>query len=142
MTDPIHELRFDTERLAVDEWHRVAEHADLGLATFVAQLMNPRTTQSLPPSWRGIYSVDRARAWIAERDAESPTCLVTDRRTGEAIGLLIIFVELGTGEASQTDVRLGYILMEARWGEGIASELVAGLVQWARSRDDIATLTA
>ncbi len=110
--------------------------------------MTPRTTQALPESWRGDYSLDRAERWIAERDAESPTFLVTGRQTAEALGLLIVFFDPSGAEETGIeghgggDLRIGYLLSERVWGQGLASELVAGLVRWTTADPGIATLTA
>ena len=49
--------------------------------------MTSPVTRSLPDTWRGEYSLERSRRWMAERDTEALTLLVTDRRTGEAVGL-------------------------------------------------------
>jgi RimJ/RimL family protein N-acetyltransferase len=90
----------------------------------------------LPPDWQGAYSHQRAERWIRERDAESTTLIVIQKATGNAIGLLILF---GTADGSR-DLRLGYLLAEAAWGQGFASELVRGLVDWSTA-NDISTLT-
>lgn len=143
-------LNFDTDRLRVGEWRRAIEGTGMDLVSVVVELMTSRTTEALPDSWRGDYSVERAERWIVERDAESPTLLVADRQTGAAIGLLFLFFgPANKTDADQTDygqtdgdVRLGYLLSEAMWGEGYGSELVGGLIDWGRVRPDIATLTA
>ena len=142
MSDSLESLSFDSERLVVSEWHRAVERTGLDLARSIVELMTPLTTRSLPESWRGDYSLERAQRWIAERDAESPTLLVTDRQTGEAIGLLIVFLDSSADEDSGGDARLGYLLSDSVWGQGLASELVAGLVGWSKTRAGIATLTA
>jgi RimJ/RimL family protein N-acetyltransferase len=132
---------FETERLTVAEW-RIDPPADL--ASRVATVLTATTTSFLPPDWQGDYSEQRARAWIAERDAESPTLLVTERGTGTTVGLVILFGQARRSEApaavSLVDVRLGYVLAEAQWGRGFASELVAGLVAWCRDEPSIASI--
>ena len=40
------------------------------------------------------------------------------------------------------DVRLGYLLSEATWGKGIASELVGGFISWCRGKEPITTIAA
>lgn len=39
-------------------------------------------------------------------------------------------------------IRIGYVIRESDWGKGIASELVAGLVDWARSDPTIGWIIA
>lgn len=141
---------FETERLTVAEW-RIDPPADL--PSRVATVLTATTTSFLPPDWQGDYSEDRARTWIAERDAESPTLLVTDRASGTTVGLVILFeeprpestdaepaIEARPAEPGSLDVRLGYVLAESQWGRGLASELVAGLVGWCRGQPAIASI--
>jgi len=135
------DVGLDTERLHVSNWHRAAERAGVDLAESVAELLTARTTESLPGPWRGDYSLERAQRWIAERDAESPTLLVTDQRTGAVVGLVLLFV--GTSiEEGHDDLRIGYLLSDAVWGRGLGSELVAGLVRWAKASPGLSTVTA
>lgn len=141
---------FETERLAVAAW-TLDPPADLPAR--VATVLTATTTQFLPPDWQGDYTEDRARTWIAERDAESPTLLVTDRTSGDTVGLVILFeeshpsstdaapaIEARPAEPGSIDVRLGYVLAESHWGRGLASELVAGLVEWCRGEPAIASI--
>lgn len=125
----------------MSNWHRAAERAGVDLAESVAGLLTTRTTASLPGPWRGDYSVERARRWIAERDAESQTLLVTDHRTGAVVGLVLLFVE-ASSEDGNDDLRIGYLLSDAVWGQGLGSELVAGLVRWAKASPGLSTVTA
>ncbi len=97
------------------------------------------STVALPESWRGDFSVERARAWIAARDGESSTLLVTEIESKRAIGLVIL-VDLPLDE-SAVDVRIGYVIAEGMWGRGLATELLSGLIDWARAQPSIHTLT-
>ncbi len=130
---------FDTERLSAGPWHEIAfessRHRDL--AQVIAALLTPAVTRNLPQPWSGDYTIDRAREWIAERDDEGVTLLVLERMSGGPIGLLLLFEEqVGRGpRRGPADVRLGYLLGEESWGKGYASEIVAGLVAWCRSRE-------
>ena len=130
--------RFDTERLRVAEWHVGSPDE---LPARVAAVLTEVTTQFLPPDWQGDYSGERARTWIAERDAESPTLLVTSRVSGETVGLVLLFEEPRADEPPLIDARLGYVIAEERWGQGLASELVRGLVAWCRLEPAIVSLT-
>ena len=101
--------------------------------------MTESTTRALPETWHGDFSVERASSWIDERDRESPTLLVIDRDSGQPVGLVILFeIPIDT---STVDVRIGYLFAEAAWGQGVATELVAGLADWARTQESVHTLT-
>ena len=132
---------FNTDRLTVFEWHSRADlsRSEQDLARVVTAIMTEPVTRSLPPGWQGPYDLDRAEAWIAERDQEGPTLLVVERATGEAVGLVILF-EFASDEPAGVDVRLGYMLAESAWGRGLASELIAGFVEWCRSSGQIRSL--
>lgn len=125
---------FSTPRLVVDEWHRMAEVHGIDLVEVVSGVLTERTTAALPPSWQGDFDAARATAWIQERDAESPTLLAIERDSDGPAGLVVLFLDA-------SDVRLGYVLAEGAWGRGLATELVAGVVAWARGRADIVTIT-
>lgn len=133
---------FETERLIVKQWHALAsgQWPSLDLPTVIAEMMTDAVTRYLPMAWRGPYTVARAEVWIAERDEESPTLLAVDRSTGEAAGLVILFESVAdTGEG--TDLRLGYLLAEAAWGQGLATELLDGLIRWCRDQPDLVSLS-
>lgn len=121
---------FVTERLIVDEWHLLSE-TDRGLAKSIMVILTPSATQSLPDGWRGEYSVDRAAQWIKERDKESTNLLVLDRPSKKPIGLMIMFES--DEQQSGRSVRIGYVLAETAWGQGFATELLQGFIDWCRT---------
>lgn len=125
----VDEFRFATRRLKAARWHTVESELlpDDSLSAIVRQVMTPAVTRSLPPSWQGEYTAVRAEAWIAERDSEGVTLLVRDAASGKAVGLVILHGENGK------DYRLGYMLRESCWGQGLASELIAGLTRYCRA---------
>lgn len=133
------DCEFETHRLRVGPWHRVARDASLQLARVVSEMLTASTTRALPVGWLGDFSVERAADWIDERDRESPTLLAIDRESSEPVGLVILF-EVPI-DASTVDLRIGYVLADASSGQGLATELVAGLSDWARAQEPIHTLT-
>lgn len=135
-SSPLSTCSFDTGRLHVGGWHSLSESTE-ALAETVTQLLTETTTRGLP--WEGDFDLDRAAAWIVDRDAESPTLLVIDRERRTPLGLVIV----DTIEQSDAlDVRLGYVFAEDAWGQGYASELVSGFVDWCRIRHRIGSITA
>ncbi len=99
--------------------------------------MTEPVTRALPPGWQGAYDLDRAAAWIAERDAQGQTLLVANRNSGEPVGLIILFE---SAAIEGVDVRLGYLMAESTWGSGLASELVEGFVGWCRRQGHIRSI--
>lgn len=132
---------FLTLRLSVGPWHGAADEHGIDLSEAVAAILSPTTTRALPPAWQGEYTSERARRWIVERDGESPTLLVVDRYSGEPVGLMILYEDSNEHDA-QVQLRIGYVIRESSWGSGIASELVSGLVDWARSQPPIGSIIA
>ena len=63
-----------------------------------------------------------------------------DKLTHQAVGLMILFETQAEEGNGQVDVRLGYLLSEAVWGKGIASELVRGFVRWCRGHESISSI--
>jgi RimJ/RimL family protein N-acetyltransferase len=107
------------------------------LPAVVAAMLTEPVTRWLPPHWHGAYTRGRAEAWIAEQDAEGTILLVEDRRTGEPLGLVLLFEE---AFEDGVDVRLGYLLAENAWGRGYGGELLGGFVAWCRARGDVRTI--
>jgi len=145
---------FRTDRLLVQPWHDPVDDGwpSVELATAVAGLLTEPVTRHLPDSWHGPYSIDRATQWIAERDNESPTLLVLNRSMQAPVGLVFLFESNGPGSsgadseaddktANLVDIRLGYLLAESAWGRGLATELLGGLVCWAREQAMIGSIT-
>jgi len=130
--------RFETERLLVASWH--GEPDDDRLAAFLVTMLTPAVTSGLPPEWAGPYDGERAAAWIRERDAESTVLLVKERVAGTPLGLLIVASEESV--RTPTDLLIGYVLAEDRWGRGLGGELVGGFVAWARAHGGICSVSA
>lgn len=96
-------------------------------------MLTASITQSLPDGWRGDYTIERANEWIRERDREGVTLLVLERTSRTPVGMMILF-ESNDEKLGRT-VRLGYLLYETAWGQGLASELVQGFVGWCRKAE-------
>jgi RimJ/RimL family protein N-acetyltransferase len=139
-TEVTKQCAFRTDRLEVGEWHAMADHHGLDLETVVSDTLTPQTTRALPPEWHGGFDIERSRRWIEDRDAESATLLAVEHETGVAACLLLLFESVGDDDPG-FDLRIGYIVRDTAAGRGLASELVGGLVEWARSQPSIGALS-
>jgi len=119
---------FETNRLVVEEWHR-ASSREL-LHDLIAVLLTPAVTASLPEAWQGTYDPARAAAWVRERDDEGTTLLARTRPGHECVGLALLHDSLSDNK--RAELRIGYLIGESHWGRGYATELVGGVVDWAR----------
>ncbi|WP_341502726.1 GNAT family N-acetyltransferase [Gallaecimonas sp. GXIMD4217] len=131
MTIP--DCHFHTPRLQVRPWRlRLAGLPDRdAFAGEILKLLTPAVTRTLPPGWQQIQTREQAELWLRERDAESAMLVVEHQ--GALVGLLFLHGDDG-------DLHLGYLLGEMHWGQGLASELISGLVAWAGQQGGIHTL--
>ena len=120
--------KFNTERLAVYDWTPTVEHQAqrFELETALSGLLTVRVLEHLPPSLRPHPDLDGIARWIDARVAASDVLLVEEKDNGKLIGLMILSAEREDGAGLK--VHIGYLLAEAAWGQGIATELVAGFV--------------
>ena len=82
---------------------------------------------------------ESASDWIDDRDAEASMLLVVESESGRPVGIVVLAeAPISTTEV---DVRIGYLIAEGVWGQGMATELVLGLVAWARRQPGIRTVT-
>ena len=134
--------QFETERLLVKEWHSLltSDWQQKKLAQVVVDMLTEPVTRSLPESWQGSYTIERAEGWIKERDDEGTTLLIIDKLTRRVVGLMILIEMEAQDGSGDTEVRLGYLLSEATWGKGIATELVNGFAGWCRRQTSISSI--
>jgi RimJ/RimL family protein N-acetyltransferase len=119
---------FETARLRVGEWSQLAAELGLDRAALTEHLTD-EVTWALPDSWRGPFSKERAAQWVVDRDAEGLTLLVVDRESRELRGFFVAY--------QQPDaLRIGYVLVQAAWGQGLATELLAGVLYRCRERGE------
>ena len=67
---------------------------------------------------------------------------MVDEVTRQPVGLAILLEAQVAEDNWDREVRLGYLLSEDVWGQGIASELVSGFVEWCRKQTSISTIVA
>lgn len=117
---------FDTPRLTVRRWRPVEDRravADLG------GVLTPRVLQHLPePLQLGPGKSDIAE-WVDDRLAESALFTARSRSGGQIAGLMILAAF--DAPDAPLSVHVGYLLAEAEWGKGLASELMSGLIDAA-----------
>jgi len=123
---------FLTERLEVQHW-RVLLDCLTGRQVLICELstiLTPQVFRDLPESLHLIKDVDAISLWIEDRAAECEVLTIRSRLDNELVGLLI------TAPFPEADGRvtfhLCYLIGEAYWGRGYASELVQGFVDWHR----------
>ncbi len=143
MSELVDGCSFETERLSV----RNSLNSDpgepwpsAGLVDAVQTILTPGVTRWLPEGWQGEYSSARAQEWLLERHAESVVLEARERPQSDVIGMMLLS-ESG-GDDGPIELRLGYMLAERAWGRGLATELVAGFVEWCRQRPESIVIVA
>lgn len=118
-------LSFETARLIVSEVTdalALSERAEL--IGRIPAILTPRVVENLPPSFHGICSAESAEIWLDRVLSESRLLLVKSTEQG-LIGFLFVHVE------NENEAHIGYLLAEACWGKGFASELLEGFIREA-----------
>ena len=114
--------QFETERLSVQHWAGTiaVPEARRGLVILLPELLTPEVIAHLSPFFDLTdQNIDQ---WIDARDAESDIYLIREIGTDALIGLIFLTPPFNN------DIHLGYLLGQAAWGQGYASEILAGLV--------------
>ncbi|ACA87407.1 GNAT family N-acetyltransferase [Shewanella woodyi] len=139
---------FRTPRLTVSSWW---EHVNCGvsevkLAQTVLETLTPGVTATLPEGWQDINHIEDALLWMNDRASESCFLVVQESSDDQVIGFVFLHelaqeleaIAQGADNASiKSELHLGYLLAENYWGKGYASELIAGLVEWAKASGEV-----
>ena len=101
----------------------------LQLAETLVQILTPHVLAYLPPSLQVEQTTTAVLNWINDRAQESDVYLINNTHSKTLIGLLIL-VDDPTSEAN-LNIHIGYLLSQAAWRKGYASELIKGLLKEA-----------
>ena len=113
------EISIRTARLSIAPWPSYTPPEDLAA---LAAILTPTVLAPLPPHLQDARDIG---AWIAARQAASAVWSLRTNRDATLLGMVQVARD---EDAPQTTYRLGYLLGEAAWGQGYASEAVAGLL--------------
>lgn len=134
---------FETERLRVTHWRRALEEQADVLRQDLQELLSDAVVQYLPDSLALSGEDDAIDDWIDERDSESIVYLVESRADGAFLGLLLLAPATedsqddgdedddrgeDSDDARSATLHIGFLFQETAWGQGYASELVAGVM--------------
>ena len=114
--------QFETDRFSVVHWADTiaVPVARRGLFKQLPDLLTPDVIAHLPPFFD--LSDQIIDQWIDARAAESDIYLIRETGTDAIIGLLFLTPPINK------DIHLGYLFEQSTWGQGYATELLAGLV--------------
>lgn len=125
--------QFTTARLSVHSWRATLDdiQARQVLEDSLSAILSDPVLEHLPaPLWLD-HQEGGVSSWIDARAEESQVLLVSLKHSGELVGLMILASDPGSTESPT--VHIGYLLAETVWGQGVASELLKGLVEAVES---------
>ena len=124
------DCRFETERLKVIPWRDMLAEPDRkrSLIEWLRKALVPAVTRHLPLTWHIDPATEDFELWITARLSTSAIMQVSERETGEMVG---VFILPGAQEKMGATLRIGYVLAQAHWGQSYATELVRGAINWA-----------
>ena len=106
----------------------------------IIKILTPEVVSQLPPYFSDINSRESAQAWFERMLDESLLFLVYQTELQQLIGFSFIYLE--QTDEGQKNAHLGYLLAQASWGKGFASELVSHLIAHIKTRNLADTLIA
>lgn len=116
---------FTTSRLSITSWRTIVQGPKqrAALEQDLALILTPNVLAPLPEPLRLPRGAGQIADWVRAREAESDVYSVTHLGTGVLLGLLIL------AHDGPQNVHLGYMLADAAWGRGYATEVVWGLLE-------------
>ncbi len=132
---------FKTKRLLVKSWKLLLNHPAKcrNLAQAVIKIITPKVARSLPDGWQNIDNLDKANQWLSARDSEGECLTIELNDDSSIIGFLFLYESPEPN--NNIDLKLGYLLSEYVWGNGIGSELIKGLVDCCGNKPEIKSIS-
>jgi RimJ/RimL family protein N-acetyltransferase len=115
-------ISFVTPRLTVVEVEADTSLSERSqLLACVPTILTPAVVAALPPYFHGVSSPATAEAWLDRMLSQSRLLLVKSA-SDDVIGFLFVYVAQGNF------AHIGYLLAQACWGKGLATELLQGFM--------------
>lgn len=100
------------------------------LAGQLSEILTKQVTRFLPDHMQVRDRLFDASQWADSLAGESDVCTVRLRQGGDLAGLLILGQR--PDPDCQQQVHVGYLFGETFWGQGYATEMLIGLVDWCK----------
>jgi hypothetical protein len=117
---------FSTPRLSIHPWDPHLDDPDKRhvLKQAIRPMLSDAAMRYLPSTLALGSGPDPLEDWVVARQAAASVSVIQQQDI--TIGLLFLFLPPAAEEGSP--IHLGYLLAEQVWGQGLGSELVAGLI--------------
>ncbi|WP_028025806.1 GNAT family N-acetyltransferase [Enterovibrio calviensis] len=113
------------------------------VSTQLAAILTPDVTRHLPPDIQTVRDKESAANWLSSILNECQFVAVSLVDHDALAGFFLLYPE-AIEQESQGDgylLRLGYVVAERYQGQGLASEMIAGLVAWCRASGVVTALS-
>jgi RimJ/RimL family protein N-acetyltransferase len=131
-------VRFFTERLIVKSLDGRSNNDRDVVAQAMLRIISPSVAFYLPGTLQAIKTEEEAASWVMEQTAQGDLLSVRDSSSQLVIGVVVL--TYAPGSDGSTVVRIGYSLEQVFQGQGLGTELVAGLVDWATNDQQVTKL--
>lgn len=131
---------WQSKRLLFSDCSRLSAAQRETLIEHIPTLLTPNVVKTLPPDWKAINTKDEAHRWLAQRQTEGSVLAISLRETDTVVGFAFFFK--ATNEAGIQTINLGYLLGEAHWHKGYASETLAAIVDYFEQSKETTVLYA
>jgi len=128
--------KIESKRLSVESVRYHEKYFD----EIIVDILTDKATEYLPSGWQGLTTASQAKQWMVERLDEGGIYSLSfkGKESDACIGFLFIY---GLNESSSSsEVRIGYIISEKYWGQGLASELIALVIKTLKSDITVSVL--
>lgn len=132
--------KWQSERLMFEDCSALCASQREALVEQIPPLLTTNVIKTLPPDWKAINTKDEAHCWLEQRQSEGHVLSISLRSTDTIIGFAFFFK--ATDEAGIQSLNLGYLLGEAHWNKGYASETLAAIVDYFKQSNEVQVLYA
>ncbi|MGF1769123.1 GNAT family N-acetyltransferase [Enterovibrio makurazakiensis] len=140
MTFP--DVTFRTPRLTAAALSSTSSpHVLSAVSTQLASILTTDVTRHLPPDIQTVCDTESAAKWLLSTVAECQFVTVSLADDDALAGFFLLYPEIDAHESDGYLLRLGYVVAERYQGQGLASEMIAGLVAWSRSSGVVKALS-
>ena len=139
---------FETSRLSLEPWASAMADpsSKQALVQELTEVLSPEVTSFLPDHLHYTPGETNVAEWAEAFGGSKQPGVVpvisTLRRKGIETGNLTGLMMLRPTDASNQTLHLGYVLGKAHWGQGLATELLRGLVDHLRTTNFQGTIHA
>ncbi|MEI8610890.1 GNAT family protein [Enterovibrio sp. Hal110] len=142
-------IAFQTPRLTAAALSSSAlPHAKSTLSTELATLLTSNVKRHLPPDLQAVSDTESALCWLEQTLEDCQFVALRLADDDALVGFFLLYVEVNAQRGGQPrlasphySLRLGYVVAETFQGQGLASEMVEGLITWCQTSGVVSSLS-